>query len=105
MNAFRRNFSRVHFVVCSDDISWCRENLSRQKNLSFSEGKSYRVDLAILSLCNHTLTTVGTFGWWAGWLAGGVTTYYRNFAPKSAIAYKGLNIADHFWPNWIPMTD
>ena len=105
MNAFRRNFSRVHFVVCSDDISWCRENLSRQKNLSFSEGKSYGVDMAIMSLCNHTVATVGTFGWWAGWLAGGVTTYYRKYAHESTTLYKGLNISDHFLPNWVPMGD
>ena len=105
MNAFRRNFTRVHFVVCSDGISWCREKLGRQKNVSFSESKSYGVDIAIMSLCNHTLTTVGTFGWWAGWLAGGVTTYYPNFAPKSSSLYKGVKISDHFLPNWIPMGD
>ena len=105
MNAFRRNFTRVHFVVCSDDISWCREKLGRQKNVSFSEGKSYSVDLAILSLCNHTVASVGTFGWWAGWLAGGVTTYYRNFAHESSWIYKALKISDHFLPNWIPMGD
>ena len=105
MDAFRRNFTRVHFVVCSDDISWCREKLGRQKNVSFSEGKSFGVDLAILSLCNHTVATVGTFGWWAGWLAGGVTTYYRNFAPESTTVYKELKMSDHFLPHWIPMSD
>ena len=105
MKAFRRNFTRVHFVVCSDDISWCREKLGRQKNLSFSAGISSGVDLAILSLCNHTVATVGSFGWWAGWLAGGVTTYYRKFAPESTTVYKGLKISDHFLPHWVPMSD
>ncbi|KAI0222672.1 Galactoside 2-alpha-L-fucosyltransferase 1, partial [Lamellibrachia satsuma] len=105
MNDFRRNYTRVHFVVCSDDIPWCKEHLGRQKNVSFSEGKTHIIDFAILSLCNHTLTTVGTFGWWAAWLAGGTTTYYANPAKKLTSVYKGLTNADHYLPKWIPMSD
>ena len=32
---------------------------------------SYGTDLAILSICNHTILDYGTFGLWAGLLAGG----------------------------------
>ena len=32
---------------------------------------SYGVDLAVLALCNHTIVDYGTFGLWAGLLAGG----------------------------------
>ena len=105
MNDFRRNYTRVHFVVCSDDIPWCKEHLGQQKNVSFSEGKTHIIDFAILSLCNHTLATVGTFGWWAAWLAGGTTTYYANHAKKSTHVYKGLTSADHYLPKWILMSD
>jgi hypothetical protein len=28
-------------------------------------------DLALLAACNHTILTYGTFGFWAGFLAGG----------------------------------
>ena len=28
-------------------------------------------DLAVMSLCNHTILTYGTFSHWAGFLAGG----------------------------------
>ena len=34
-------------------------------------------DLAILAACNHTIMSVGTFGWWGAYLAGGDVTYYR----------------------------
>jgi hypothetical protein len=29
------------------------------------------MDLALLAACNHTILTYGTFGFWAGLLAGG----------------------------------
>jgi hypothetical protein len=29
------------------------------------------MDLALLAACNHTILTYGTFGFWAGFLAGG----------------------------------
>ena len=32
---------------------------------------SYGADLAILSMCNHSIVDYGTFGLWAGLLAGG----------------------------------
>ena len=105
MADFRANFTRVHFVVCSDDMSWCKNNLGQQKNVSFSEGRTANVDFAILSSCNHTLSTVGTFSWWVGWLAGGTTTYYTNHANVSTYMYQHLTFADFFLPNWIPMSD
>ena len=35
---------------------------------------SYGTDLAILSICNHTILDYGTFGLWAALLAGGDIT-------------------------------
>ena len=32
---------------------------------------SYGIDLAVLSMCNHTVLDYGTFGLWAALLAGG----------------------------------
>lgn len=105
MNAFRRNYSRVHLVVCSDDISWCIRNLGQQMNVSFSTGKPVTIDFAILCQGNHTLSTVGTFSWWVGRLVGGTTTYYNKHAIESTYMYKYLNVADFFLPKWISMSD
>ena len=35
-------------------------------------------DMALLSLCEHTVVSVGSFGWWSAWLANGVTVYYSS---------------------------
>ena len=61
MNDFRRNFTRVHFIVCSDDIKWCKQNLRHEKNVSFSESRSPIMDFA---LCRHLAVLVGgQVGW------------------------------------------
>ena len=41
-------------------------------SITFSLGSlSYGLDLAILSMCNHSVVDYGTFGLWAALLAGG----------------------------------
>ena len=67
----------------------------------FSEDRSAAEDLAILSSCNHTIMTVGTFGWWGGYLAGGLTVYYRNFPAKGFELYQHFSREDHFPPGWV----
>ncbi|CAL4246553.1 unnamed protein product, partial [Meganyctiphanes norvegica] len=39
-------------------------------------------DLSTLSLCNASVMTLGSFGWWAGFLSGGpvVYTLYTNYS-------------------------
>ena len=65
MSFYRRRYRNVHFVVCSDDISWCMENI-HSPDVTFSESKEQITDMAILSLCDLPIITVGTFSWWAG---------------------------------------
>ena len=70
---------------------------------AFVENSPMEVDLAVLSRCNHTIMTVGTFGWWAAWLASGQVVYYANFPrPNSPLATEfSKSKADYFPPNWV----
>ncbi|KAH3788936.1 hypothetical protein DPMN_167100 [Dreissena polymorpha] len=74
MNIFLNLYSnRTVFVICSDGIKWAKDalsNVTSSYNMYFMEGNSAEVDMAILSKCNHTIITTGTFSWWAAWLAG-----------------------------------
>jgi len=106
---FAERYSHIQFVVCSDDIEWCRSNLpvaadiGSNVNIVFSENRSPKVDLAILVHCNHTIMSVGTFGWWAAWLANGTTVYYADWPrPFSKLEYH-VNKDDYFPKHWIPM--
>jgi len=74
---------------------------ARRTVIVFSEDQVPEVDLAILSSCNHTIMTVGTYGWWGAYLAGGLTTYLRNFPAKNGELYSGFSRQDHFLPEWV----
>lgn len=106
VNHFRSNFpaSTLVFVVCGDEPDWSKQNfpmVDRNSFLAFSESRTAAQDMAILTACNHTIMTVGTFGWWSAYLAGGQTIYYNNFpAPGTHIANL-LKKEDYFPPDWI----
>jgi len=84
----------VVFVYCSDDINWVKktmDNVTEKYNMAFmKENNSGILDLAILSSCNHTITSTGTFGWWAAFLAGGESIHYRY------VAINGSRLRSHY---------
>ena len=59
------------FIVLSDDISWCRENLELPADSIFVtwniDDKSYR-DMQIMSICKHNIIANSSFSWWGAWL-------------------------------------
>lgn len=83
----------VAFVYVSDDMKWGRRKLSKvphSKNLffigcgDFDEVECIGKDMALLANCNHTITTHGSFGHWAAYLAGGeVYTEYGTIIPDA----------------------
>ena len=58
------------FVVFSNDIAWCRENL-KLKDCIYVENNSgensYR-DMQLMSLCKHNIIANSSFSWWGAWL-------------------------------------
>lgn len=60
------------FVVCSDDIPWCRKNLEPLKlfgaEFSFSHNNEPISDLALMSCCEHNIIANSSFSWWSAWL-------------------------------------
>jgi len=60
------------FLVFSDDIKWCKDNLNPAKypeyEFEYSEGKNEYEDLMIGSWCEHNIISNSTFSWWQAWL-------------------------------------
>lgn len=54
------------FIVCSDDIGWCQDNL-KAKHIHFSPNSTF-VDLCIMSLADHNIIANSSFSWWGSWL-------------------------------------
>jgi len=56
-----------NIFIFSDDISWCKENLTF-KNMVFVENNSDLEDLWLMSLCKKNVIVNSSFSWWGAYL-------------------------------------
>jgi hypothetical protein len=58
------------FLIISDDIAWCKENLSKiSDNLVFTEGNSGVEDMYLMTRCKGNIIANSSFSWWGAWLS------------------------------------
>lgn len=114
--------SKVHFVVVSDDESWCKQQpMFQARDVTVLTNRPAAEAFALLAACDHAIISIGTFGWWAGWLTGGAVTYYaREFnlshpssrvrpvgwRRRSGLAADGrdehaVRLVDYYPPEWV----
>lgn len=55
------------FVVFSDGLEWCKENLRFLGDCEFMEQKDY-VEFVIMSRCDHQVVANSTYSWWAAYM-------------------------------------
>lgn len=93
----------IVFIVITDDETWSKKNFDPAGSHCVYSifRKEPIVDLALLSSCNHTIMTVGSYGWWGAYLANGKTVYYNNFPRPGSVIDKGFNKRDYFLPGWV----
>ncbi|XP_065276868.1 galactoside alpha-(1,2)-fucosyltransferase 2-like [Emys orbicularis] len=105
MGYFRAKYQEPVFVVTSNGMEWCQENIDASRgDVYFSgDGKesSPGRDFALLAHCNHTIMTIGTFGIWAGYLVGGETIYLANYTLPDSPFLKIFKPEAAFLPQWI----
>ncbi|KAK7055037.1 Glycosyl transferase 11 [Halocaridina rubra] len=98
---YRNKFPKPLFVIASDDRTYIENTFGKIKDIVFAPGKSKEQDLAILASCDHSIISVGSFGFWAGYLTGGEVVYpdiYVNSVyPFSRPIYE-LSQLDFFTP-------
>jgi len=58
-------FTSPIVFVFSDEISWCRKNLS--ENFNYISEEDY-IELYMMSLCKNNIIANSTFSWWGAWL-------------------------------------
>ncbi|KAK3104997.1 hypothetical protein FSP39_014893 [Pinctada imbricata] len=104
MNNIHKRFS-VKYIVFSDNIKWCiRYVRIKQKDVFFVQDNTAAVDMAMMTLTNHSIITAGTFGWWAAFLTNGTTLYYRDIFTKNTLyaeQFPNQDTGDFFPPHWI----
>lgn len=107
---FVERFRRVQFLVACVDVRWCRRTfadlatLRPGVNVTLVTGRSRAEDFAVVASCDHVIMSTGTFGWWAAWLARGVTVYYADWPRNGSGLAKMFRREDFFPPDWIGMT-
>ncbi|RUS75084.1 hypothetical protein EGW08_017161, partial [Elysia chlorotica] len=80
----RSRHGDVVFLVATDDPTWCKENIVQGDDVILLPHATADVHMCALATCRHVIMSVGTFGWWAGWLGGGDVIYYtKPHAPGS----------------------
>lgn len=101
VNYYAKKYEAVLFLVISDGMSWSIENVPSHVPVAYISLGQRELDMATLVACDHTIMTIGTFGWWIGYLTGGDVIYMKDAAVKGSRFEKVLNVQDHFFPHWI----
>lgn len=55
------------FVIFSDDIKWCKDNLKIDNSVYITDEKDY-IELYLMSLCHNNIISNSSFSWWGAWL-------------------------------------
>lgn len=110
---FLNEIEKYHFVVFSNDIEWCKENLIEGELVTFIEpgaedygwsapSESGIVDLILMSLCEHNIIGNSSYSWWAAFKNMNPNkkvicpkNYLRNYSPFSHIN------GNYYPPQWI----
>ncbi|CAF1386498.1 unnamed protein product [Rotaria sordida] len=89
-----KRYPNAYFIVTSDDKSYCK-NLFRYRSNIFFTPRSFSIgdDIITLSLCEHSIITGGTFGWWTGYLASGEVIH-------DTMYISGCEKDEHYYPPW-----
>ncbi|OCT73089.1 galactoside alpha-(1,2)-fucosyltransferase 1 [Xenopus laevis] len=105
MDYFRAQYENPLFIITSNGMDWCKENIDNSTgDVHFAgdgkEGSPNR-DFALLAHCNHTIMSIGTFGFWAGYLVGGETVYLANYTLPESDFLKRFKYETFYLPHWI----
>ncbi|VDI25317.1 Hypothetical predicted protein [Mytilus galloprovincialis] len=88
-------------LFISDGMAWSKINMPTHVPVEFISLGKREFDMATVVACDHTIMTIGTFGWWIGYLTGGKVVYVKDAAKKGSRFERILNFEDHFYPQWV----
>jgi hypothetical protein len=64
---FIDEIEKYHFVIFSNDIEWCKNNLIEGDMVTFIDPNSDYVDLLLMSMCDHNIIANSTYSWCAAY--------------------------------------
>lgn len=105
VETLRKKVDIQKIYIFSDDMDWCRQNLSFDVPHSFVTqdyaGPKFSSYLYLMTQCRHFVIPNSTFGWWGAWLSG----YPQKIviAPKRWVGVPGLDTSGIIPEGWITM--
>ena len=85
------------YIICSDDIEWCKENFKDFSNITFVEDNWKDIyDMILMSYCKSHIIANSSFSWWSAWLSGNKTVCSQNWWGE-----KAENKSNIICDNWI----
>ncbi|XP_050405032.1 galactoside alpha-(1,2)-fucosyltransferase 1 [Patella vulgata] len=99
----QNRYKNITYLACSNDLTWTQNAFRSQRDVIVVPTGPAAVDLALLSLLDHMITSVGSYSFWAAWFINGTTVYYKNFTlPNSSFASEfDKDKLDTIPPHWI----
>ncbi len=92
-----------HIYVFSDDINWCKENISFGRPTTFvgeeCSGERASGQFELMKSCKHFIIANSSFSWWAAWLAENSDKIV--IAPKAWFGDKSIDTSHRIPQNWI----
>ncbi|CAF1258453.1 unnamed protein product [Adineta ricciae] len=96
MNYYRRKYVNCRFLIASDDKKYVQTHLGQYTDVFITPSGFFSgEDMAALALCEHTIVTAGTYGWWAAYLAGGDVVHDLNYP----VPFQNCP-REHYFPPW-----
>jgi hypothetical protein len=100
-------FSDSTYLICSDDIQWCKNNLNFIENPCFLENVDYKKTLWLMSQCKRgAILSNSTYGLWGAYLArinNKLDPSFRVFMPSQWAATTDIRNYDmdkYIYPSW-----
>lgn len=97
---YKNKYKNTIFIVASNGMEWTKKNMPHHIVVKYITG-STEMDMATIAECDHVIMTIGSYGWWSGWLAGGDVVYYKMAAKPGSRFAQRINYEDHFYPGWV----
>lgn len=66
-NSFNEFDGGTTFLMFSDDIKWCKENI-KGYNIHYIEESIDYLNIYLMSLCSNNIIANSSFSWWGAWL-------------------------------------
>lgn len=101
INYFLSDIEKYHFIVFSNDIEWCKNNLIEGDMVTFMDESSDYVDMILMSLCDHNIIANSSFSWWAAYMNKNKNK--KIISPKNYVKnYSEFNFLNNNYqiPNW-----